>query len=152
MAFKFRDYLHSIFFILFIAVNLTIFFYLQFKIKNECDCANEKVFGLVKPLDYILWFSLAAAGLGIINIVVNLNQGLSSIPIIGSVFNFAIAIACLIQVFMLSNFLTKTSNQQCKELKKCDDGNLKLVGGILVGAGYFIYLGAFILAIILVWI
>ena len=152
MAFRFRDYLHSIFFILFIAVNLTIFFYLQFKIKGECDCANDKVLGLVKPLDYVLWFSLAAAGIGIINIIINLNQGLSSIPLIGSIFNFAISIACITQVFMLSNFLNKTTNQKCKELKKCDDSNLKLVGGILAGAGYFIYLGAFILAILLVWI
>lgn len=149
---KLRDYLHTIFFILFIAVNLAIFFYLQFNIKDECDCANDKVLGIMKPLDYVLRFSLAAAGMGVINIIINLNQGLSSIPLIGSIFNFVIAIACITQVFMLSNFLSKTSNQKCKEIKKCQDNTLKIVGGVIASAGYFIYLGAFILSIILVWI
>jgi hypothetical protein len=149
---KFRDYLHTIFFVLFSVINITIFMYLQFKVKNECDCANEKVFGLIKPLDYVLWFSLAAAGVGIINIIINLNQGLSSIPLIGTLFNFAIALACITQVFMMSYFLNKTCNQQCKEIKKCDDNVLKTFGAVMAGAGYFIYLGAFILSVVLVWI
>ena len=132
---KFRDYLHFIFFTLFSGVNLLIFLYLQFKIKDECECANEKVFGLVKPLEYVLWFSLAAAGVGIINIVINFNQGLSSVPLIGTLFNFLISIACLTQVFMMSRFLSKVDSQVCKELKKCNDTALKTVGGIAAGAG-----------------
>jgi p-aminobenzoyl-glutamate transporter AbgT len=152
MASKFRDYLHTIFFMIFIVVNLMIFFYLKFKVQNECDCANDKVLGLVQPLDYIVWFSLAAAGLGVINIFINFNRGFSSIPLVGTVFNFAIAIACMIQVGLLSKFLSRIDNQQCKEINKCQDSTLKVVGGIISAAGYFIYLGAFVLAILLVWL
>lgn len=149
---KFRDIAHTIFFILFIAINLTIFLYLKLKVQNECECANDKVLGLIQPLDYVTWFSLAAAGMGVINIFINLNRGLSSIPLLGSVFNILIAIACLIQVGLLSKFLSRISNQQCKEINKCQDSSLKAVGGVLASAGYFIYLGAFILAILLVWL
>jgi p-aminobenzoyl-glutamate transporter AbgT len=149
---KFRDILHTIFFILFIIVNLVIFLYLKLKVQNECECANDKVLGLIQPLDYITWFSLAAAAIGLINIFINLNRGLSSIPLLGSVFNIVIAIACLIQIGLLSKFLSKINKQQCKELNKCQDSNLKTVGTILSSAGYFIYIGAFILAILLVWL
>lgn len=149
---KFRDIAHTIFFILFIIVNLVIFLYLKLKVQNECECANDKVLGLVQPLDYVTWFSLVAAGLGLINIFINLNRGLSSIPLVGTVFNILISIACLIQVGLLSKFLSRINNQQCKEKNKCQDSTLKTVGGVLAGAGYFIYLGAFILAILLVWL
>jgi hypothetical protein len=149
---KFRDILHTIFFILFIIVNLVIFLYLKLKVQNECECANDKVLGLIQPLDYITWFSLAAAAIGLINIFINLNRGLSSIPLLGSVFNIVIAIACLIQIGLLSKFLSKINKQQCKEINKCQDSNLKTVGAILTSAGYFIYIGAFILAILLVWL
>jgi hypothetical protein len=149
---KFRDIAHTIFFILFIIVNLVIFLYLKLKVQNECECANDKVLGLVQPLDYVTWFSLVAAGLGLINIFINLNRGLSSIPLVGTVFNILISIACLIQVGLLSKFLSRINNQQCKEKNKCQDSTLKIVGGVLAGAGYFIYLGAFILAILLVWL
>jgi p-aminobenzoyl-glutamate transporter AbgT len=149
---KLRDIAHTIFFILFILINLTIFLYLKLKVQNECECANDKVLGLIQPLDYVTWFSLAAAGLGLINIFINLNRGLSSIPLLGSVFNILIAVACLIQVGLLSKFLSRISNQQCKEINKCQDSTLKAVGGVLAGAGYFIYLGAFVLAILLVWL
>jgi p-aminobenzoyl-glutamate transporter AbgT len=149
---KLRDIAHSIFFILFIIINLIIFFYLKLKVQNECECANDKVLGIVQPLDYVTWFSLTAAGLGLINIFINLNRGLSSIPLLGSVFNILIAVACLIQIGLLSKFLSRTNNQQCKEINKCQDSTLKVVSGILAGAGYFIYLGAFVLAILLVWL
>jgi hypothetical protein len=149
---KFRDILHTIFFILFIIVNLVIFLYLKLKVQNECECANDKVLGLIQPLDYVTWFSLVAAGLGLINIFINLNRGLSSIPIVGTIFNILISIACLIQVGLLSKFLSRINNQQCKEKNKCQDSTLKTVGGVLAGAGYFIYIGAFILAILLVWL
>ena len=149
---KLRDIAHTIFFILFIIVNLTIFLYLKLKVQNECECANDKVLGLIQPLDYVTWFSLAAAGLCLINIFINLNRGLSSIPLLGSIFNIMIAVACLIQVGLLSKFLSRINNQQCKEINKCQDTTLKAIGGVLVGAGYFIYLGAFVLAILLVWL
>ncbi len=149
---KLRDIIHTIFFILFIIVNLAIFFYLKLQVQNECECANDKVLGLIQPLDYVTWFSLAAAGLGLINIFINLNRGLSSIPLVGTVFNILISVACLVQVGLLSKFLSRINNQQCKETNKCQDSTLKTVGGALAGAGYFIYLGAFILAILLVWL
>jgi uncharacterized membrane protein len=149
---KLRDIIHTIFFILFIIVNLVIFFYLKLQVQNECECANDKVLGLIQPLDYVTWFSLAAAGLGLINIFINLNRGLSSIPLVGTVFNILISVACLIQVGLLSKFLSRINNQQCKETNKCQDSTLKTVGGVLAGAGYFIYVGAFILAILLVWL
>jgi hypothetical protein len=149
---KLRDIIHTIFFILFIIVNLAIFFYLKLQVQNECECANDKVLGLIQPLDYVTWFSLAAAGLGLINIFINLNRGLSSIPLVGTVFNILISVACLIQVGLLSKFLSRINNQQCKETNKCQDSTLKTVGGVLAGAGYFIYVGAFILAILLVWL
>ena len=38
---------------------VSIFFYLKFQIKDECECANGKVWGLIQPLDYVTWFSLA---------------------------------------------------------------------------------------------
>ena len=149
---KLRDIIHTIFFILFIIVNLAIFFYLKLQVQNECECANDKVLGLIQPLDYVTWFSLAAAGLGLINIFINLNRGLSSIPLVGTVFNILISVACLVQVGLLSKFLSRINNQQCKETNKCQDSTLKTVGGVLAGAGYFIYVGAFILAILLVWL
>ena len=152
MASKFRDYLHTIFFVIFIIVNLVIFFYLKFKVQDECNCANDKVLGLMQPLDYVIWFSLAAAGLGVINIFINFNRGFSSIPLVGTLFNFIIAIACLIQVGLMSKFLSRIDNQQCKEINKCQDKTLKTISGIMSAAGYFIYLGAVVLAILLVWL
>ena len=37
-------------------------------------------------------------------------------------------------------------------INKCQDKTLKIVAGVIVSAGYFIYIGAFILAILLVWL
>ncbi len=149
---KFRDYLHTIFFIIFIVVNIGIFFYAKLKVMGECDCANDKVWGLIQPLDYITWFSLAAACLGVINIFINLNRGLSTMPIIGTFFNFAIAIACIIQIWLLSTFLSRVDKQQCKDINKCQDSTLKVIGAMMSTAGYFIYIGAFVIAILLVWL
>ena len=152
MAFKFRDILHSIFFVLFISINLMIFFYLKFQIKGECECANGKVWGLIQPLDYVTWFSLGASALGAINLIINLNRGLSSIPLLGTAFNLVIALACISQIFMISQFVSKIDKQGCKSINKCQDKTIKVVSGIIIGTGYFIYLGAFILAILLVWL
>jgi hypothetical protein len=149
---KFRDYLHTIFFIIFIIVNIAIFSYAKLKVMGECDCANNKIWGLIQPLDYVTWFSLAAAGLGIINIFINLNRGLSTMPIIGTFFNFAIALACIIQIGLLSTFLSRVDKQQCKDINKCQDSTLKVIGGMMSTAGYFIYVGAFVIAILLVWL
>jgi hypothetical protein len=147
-----RRILHLIFFSLFIIINLIIFLYLKLKAGSECDCANDKVMGMLQPLDYITWFSLVSVGLGIINIIIDFNRGFSSLPIIGTVFNLLVALACILQIALLSVFLSRTDKQQCKEINKCQDSAIKTVNGILAGAGYFIYLGAFILAILLVWL
>jgi len=152
MAWKLRNILHTVFFVLFVAINLMIFFYLKFQIKDECECANSKVWGLVQPLDYVTWFSLAASGLGAINLIINLNRGLSSIPLLGTAFNLVIALACISQIFMISQFVSRIGKQGCKSINKCQDKTLKIVASAVIAAGYFIYLGAFILAILLVWL
>ncbi len=147
-----KNILHSFFFITFVIINLVIFFYLKFYINDKCGCANDKVWGLIQPLDYIIWFSLAAAGVGLINIFIHINQGISSIPLIGTFFNFGIAIVCLIQVAMISVFLKRADSQQCKDSKSCNDKTLQSINKIISSVGLFIYLGAFILAILIVWI
>ena len=152
MTEKLRDTLHNIFFGLFVGVNLIIFFYLKYQVKNECECANNKVFGLIQPLDYIIWFSLAASIMGAINLFINLNKGLSSLPLLGTAFNFIIAIMCISQIYMISQFVSRIGKQQCKEINKCQDKNLKIVGSFIIASGYFIYIVSFILAILLVWL
>jgi hypothetical protein len=147
-----KNILHSIFFITFVIVNLIIFFYLKLYVNDKCNCANDKVWGLMQPLDYIIWFSLAAAGVGLINIFVHINQGISSIPLIGTFFNFGIAIVCLIQVGMISVFLKRVDSQQCKDSDTCNDKTLQSINKIISSIGLFIYLGAFILAILIVWL
>jgi hypothetical protein len=147
-----KNILHSIFFITFVIVNLIIFFYLKLYVNNKCECANDKVWGLMQPLDYIIWFSLAAAGVGLINIFVHINQGISSIPLIGTFFNFGVAIVCLIQVAMISVFLKRVDSQQCKDSSSCNDKTLQSVNKIISSVGLFIYLAAFILAILIVWL
>ena len=147
-----KNMLHSMFFITFVVINLAIFLYLKLYVDNKCECANDKVWGLMQPLDYITWFSLAAVGLGFLNIFVHINQGISSIPLIGTFFNFGIAIVCLIQVGMISVFLKRVDSQQCKETKSCNDKTLQTVNTIMASMGLFIYLGAFIMAILIVWI
>jgi hypothetical protein len=147
-----KNILHSMFFITFVVVNLAIFLYLKIYVDNKCECANDKVWGLMQPLDYITWFSLAAVGVGFLNIFVHINQGLSSIPLIGTFFNFGIAIVCLIQVGMISVFLKRVDSQQCKETESCNDETLQTVNRVMASMGLFIYLGAFILAILIVWL
>ena len=147
-----KNMLHTMFFITFVVVNLAIFLYLKLYVDNKCECANDKVWGLMQPLDYITWFSLAAVGVGFLNIFVHINQGISSIPLIGTFFNFGIAIVCLIQVGMISVFLKRVDSQQCKETESCNDKTLQTVNTIMASMVLFIYLGAFILAILVVWL
>ena len=147
-----KNILHSMFFIIFVIINLVIFSYLKLYVNNKCDCANDKIWGLMQPLDYITWFSLAAAGLGLINLFIHINQGISSIPLIGTFFNFGIALACLIQAAMISVFLKRVDSQQCKDSESCNDKTLQSVNKIIASFGLFIYLGAFILAILVVWL
>lgn len=149
---KLRDYLHGIFFVLFSLVNFGIFFYVKFRLDDECECANDKVLGLVQPLDYITWFSLAGGLMGIVNILINVNQGFSSLPLVGSVFNFAIAIMCIIQAYMLVRFLDRTDGGECKSQNKCNSDEIKTISSVLTGFGFFIYLGAVVIAILLVWL
>lgn len=148
----FRDYLHIIFFLIFSIVNFAIFFYVKFRLGSKCECANGKVIGLVKPLDYITWFSLAGGIMGIINILINVNQGFSSLPIVGTIFNFTIAFMCLIQAFMLVRFLNRTDDEKCSNVKKCRSKEIKIISKTTAGFGMFIYLGAIIIAILLVWL
>ncbi len=152
MSNNLRDTIHNIFFGLFVGVNLIIFYYLKYVIKDDCECANNKVFGLIQPLDYIKWFSLAAFIMGCINLFINLNKGLSSIPLLGTAFNFIIALACISQIYMISQFLSKINKQQCRENNKCQDSNLKMLSRVIITSGYFIYIGAIIVAILLVWL
>ncbi len=147
-----KNMLHSVFFIAFVAINLAIFLYLKLYVDNKCECANDKVWGLMQPLDYITWFSLVAVGVGFLNIFVHINQGISSIPLIGTFFNFGIAIVCLIQVAMISVFLKRVDSQKCMESKTCSDKTLQSVNRVMASLGLFIYLGAFIIAILVVWL
>jgi len=149
---SFRDYVHGIFFVLFSLINFAIFFYVKFRLGRKCECANDKVIGLVKPLDYITWFSLAGGFMGIINILININKGFSSLPIVGTFFNFGIAFLCIIQAFMLVRFFSKTDSKKCTDAKKCQSKEIKTLSGVITGFGMFIYLGAIIMAILLVWI
>jgi hypothetical protein len=149
---KFRDYIHGIFFVLFSLVNFAIFFYVKFRLGRRCECANDKVIGLVKPLDYITWFSLAGGIMGIINILININQGFSSLPIVGTIFNFGIAFMCIIQAFMLVKFLGRTDDKKCIDAAKCQNKEIKTISKVATGFGMFIYLGAIVLAILLVWL
>lgn len=147
-----RDYLHGIFFVIFSIVNFAIFFYVKFRLGSRCECANDKVIGLIKPLDYITWFSLAGGIMGMINILININQGFSSLPIVGTIFNFGIAFMCIIQAFMLVRFLSRTDDKKCLDVKKCRNKEIKIISATTTGFGMFIYLGAVIIAILLVWL
>ena len=75
-----REKIHGLFFIVFTLVNLAIFVYIKYYMKDDCDCANDKVFGMIQPIDYIMVFALIGVIVGIVNIFVNLNRGLSSLP------------------------------------------------------------------------
>lgn len=149
---KLRDYLHGIFFVLFSITNFIIFFYSKFKLDIECQCANDKVFGLIKPLDYVIWFSLSGGIMGIVNILINVNQGFSSLPLIGTFFNFAIAICCIVQGYMMVRFFDKIDDQKCVDVKKCQSKQIQSIGGVITGFGLAIYAGAIIIAILLVWL
>jgi hypothetical protein len=99
--------MHEVFFIAFAIINLIIFAYIKYYLRDDCECANEKVFGLIQPLDFIMIFALIGFFLGIINIFINLNRGFSSLPLIGTFFNVGIIFLCLMQVYMIVIFLKK---------------------------------------------
>jgi len=149
---KLRDYLHGIFFVLFSITNFVVFFYSKLKLSNECECANDKVFGLVKPLDYIIWFSLAGGVMGIINILININQGFSSLPLVGTIFNFTIAFFCIVQCYMMISFFDNIDEQKCITANKCNSKQIKTIGGVITGFGLAIYAAAIVIAILLVWL
>ena len=122
---SFRDTFHQIFFLAFTLINLAILGYIQYNIKDDCACANDKVLGMIQPLDYISAFCGIGVILGIINIFINLNRGFSSLPLLGTFFNVGVTLLCLIQMYMISSFLQKTTEGKCKEAKKCQSGVIK---------------------------
>ena len=147
-----REKIHGLFFIIFTLFNLAIFVYIKYYMKDDCECANEKVFGLIQPIDYIMVFALIGVIVGIVNIFVNLNRGLSSLPLLGTFFNFGVCFLCLLQIYMIVVFLKRINNQKCIEIKKCQNKTLKITSEIISGLGLTIYLIAFIIGIMLVWI
>jgi hypothetical protein len=149
---SFRDTFHQIFFLAFTLINLAILGYIQYNIKDDCACANDKVLGMIQPLDYISAFCGIGVILGIINIFINLNRGFSSLPLLGTFFNVGVTLLCLIQMYMISSFLQKTTESKCKEAKKCQTGVIKTSSGIFSSLGLLIYLIAFIGSILLVWV
>jgi hypothetical protein len=149
-----KDKMHGIFFLIFTVINLTVFVYLKYYIndKNECDCANDKVLGLIQPIDYIVFFSLAGFIIGLINLFINFNRGCSSLPIIGTFFNVGVAVLCLLQIYMIVIFLSRISKQKCVEIKKCQNKPLKIASKFITQIGLYVYIIAFVIAIMLVWI
>jgi hypothetical protein len=149
-----KDKMHGIFFFTFTIINLVIFIYLKYYIndKNECDCANDKVLGLIQPLDYIIFFSLAGFMIGLINLFINFNRGFSSLPILGTFFNVGVAILCLLQIYMIVVFLDRTNTQKCKEIKKCQNKPIKIASQFVTSLGLSAYIIGFVIAIMLVWI
>lgn len=147
-----RERIHGLFFLIFTLVNIVIFIYIKYYLKDDCDCANDKVFGLIQPIDYIMIFALIGAGISIINIFVNLNRGLSSLPLLGTFFNFGVCFLCILQIYMIVVFLKRINTQKCIEIKKCQNKTLKISGEIISGLGLTVYLIAFIIGIMLVWI
>jgi hypothetical protein len=152
MSKSLKEKIHEIFFIVFAIINLIIFVYIKYYLKDDCECANEKVFGLIQPLDFIMVFALIGVFIGIINIFINLNRGFSSLPLIGTFFNVGIIFLSLIQAYMVVVFLKKINNQQCIEIKKCQSKTLKTISTIIIELGLFVYIISFILGIMLVWI
>jgi hypothetical protein len=59
-----KDKMHGIFFLIFMLINASIYVYFEYYIKNDCECANEKVLGLIQPIDYIVFFSLVGFIIG----------------------------------------------------------------------------------------
>ena len=53
---------------------------------------------------------------------------------------------------MIVVFLKRINNQKCIEIKKCQNKTLKLTSEIISGLGLTIYIIAFIIGIMLVWI
>jgi hypothetical protein len=147
-----REKIHGLFFIVFTLVNLAIFVYIKYYMKDDCDCANDKVFGMIQPIDYIMVFSLIGVLIGIVNIFVNLNRGLSSLPLLGTFFNFGVCFLCLLQIYMIGVFLKRINTQKCIEIKKCQNKTLKMSAEIISGLGLSVYIIAFIIGIMLVWI
>ena len=149
---SFRDKVHGIFFMTFAIINLIIFIYIKYYLKDDCECANEKVLGLIQPIDFIMIFALMGFLIGIINLLINLNRGFSSLPLIGTFFNVGVLFLCLIQVYMIVIFLKRINNQKCIEIKKCQNKTLKTISEIISGLGLSVYIIAFIIGIMLVWI
>ena len=143
---------HNLFFSIFILVNVLIFVFVNYYIRNECECANDKVLGLIQPLDYISGFSVLCILMGIINLFAHLNKMFSSLPLIGTLFNFGISILCLLQAYMITLFLSRVNKQKCKEINKCQEFVVKYSSTFVSKLGLFIYLGAFIMSILLVWV
>ena len=147
-----REKIHGLFFIIFTLFNLAIFVYIKYYMKDDCECANEKVFGLIQPIDFIMVFALIGVLVGGINIFVNLNRGLSSLPLLGTFFNFGVCFLCILQIYMIVVFLKRINNQKCIEIKKCQNKTLKISAEIISGLGLSVYIIAFIIGIMLVWI
>ncbi len=149
---SFRDTFHQIFFLVFTLINLLILGYIQYYIKDDCDCANDKVLGLIQPLDYISAFCGIGVILGILNIFINFNRGFSSLPLVGTFFNVGVTLLCIIQVYMISIFLQRSNDAKCKSDKKCQSDILKSSSSIFSSLGLLIYLVAFIGSILIVWV
>lgn len=147
-----KDKMHGIFFLIFMLINASIYVYFEYYIKNDCECANEKVLGLIQPIDYIVFFSLVGFIIGFINLFINLNRGFSSLPIVGTFFNVGVAILCVLQIYMIVVFLSRTDTQKCIEIKKCQNEPLKKANKVITGLGLSVYGIAFVIAIMLVWI
>ncbi len=149
---SFRDTFHQVFFLGFTLINVLILVYIQYYIKDDCACANDKVLGLIQPLDYISAFCGIGIILGIINIFINFNRGFSSLPLVGTFFNVGVTLLCLIQVYMISSFLQRTKDEKCKGAKKCQTDIIKTSSSVFSSLGLLIYLAAFIGSILIVWV
>ena len=149
---SFRDSFHQIFFLGFTLINLAILGYIQYNLKDNCDCANDKVLGLIQPLDYISAFCGISVIIGIINIFMNFNRGFSSLPLVGTFFNVGVILLCILQIYMFSVFLQRSNDAKCKSVNKCQLDGLKTASSIFSSLGLLIYLIAFIGSILLVWV
>jgi hypothetical protein len=149
---SFRDIFHQIFFLVFTLINVLILWYIQYYLKDDCACANDKVLGLIQPLDYISAFSGIGIILGIINIFINFNRGFSSLPLVGSFFNIGIILLCIIQIYMISAFLQRTTDVKCKGAKKCQNDVIKTSSLAFTSLGLTIYFFTFIVSILIIWV
>lgn len=111
-------YIRFFFYVIFVCFNIITYFMVKEVEDNKrCECKDNKkitnAYYFLNTIEYIKTFSWLASIIGLVNLFIPINKGLSNIIIVGSMISVALFILLIGQMFSLERFLSVIKSDEC---------------------------------------